>query len=79
MVGFIKPCLIRKKSRSTITPDFHIRAQTIKQESFEIRKDFFHQSKVFGLVDSEINFTSETILISEFKDIEYLFSFRNEV
>ena len=69
---FYKDCLIRKKSRSTITPDFHIRAQTIKQESFEIRKDFFHQSKVFGLVDSEINFTSETILISEFKDIEYL-------
>lgn len=76
---FYRDCRIRRKPRSEINAEFHIRAQTIKQEGFTIRNDFFHQKKVFGFVESEINFGEGTILINEFKEIEYLFNFRGEI
>lgn len=76
---FYKDCKIRRKPRNEINADFHIRAQTEKQEGFVIRDDFFHQKKTFGFIESELSFTPETIIINEFKEIEYLFSFRNEV
>lgn len=76
---FYKDCKIRRKPRNEINADFHIRAQTEKQEGFVIRDDFFHQKKTFGFIESELSFTPETIIINEFKEIEYLFSFRSEV
>lgn len=76
---FYKDCTIRRKTRNEINSDFHIRAQTEKQEGFVIRDDFFDQKKFFGFVQSELSFTPETIVINEFKEIEYLFSFRNEI
>lgn len=76
---FYKDCSIYKKSRSKILPEFHIRAQTIKIENFELEKSFFHQTKVFGYLDNEIDLKPETILINEFKEIEYLFNFRGEI
>lgn len=76
---FYKECRVRRKSRGGINTDFHIRAQTLHQENFNLRENFFHHKKIFGFIDSEINFSKETILINEFKEIEYLFNFRGDV
>ena len=76
---FYKDCKIRRRPRSEIQADFHIRAQTIKQKDFSIRNDFFHQKKTFGFIEADINFGQEAIIINEFKEIEYLFNFRGEI
>lgn len=76
---FYKDCKIRRRPRNEIQADFHIRAQTIKQEAFTIKNDFFHQKKTFGFIESDINFGQEAIIINDFKEIEYLFTFRGEI
>lgn len=76
---FYKDCKIRRKPRSEINADFHVRAQTMKQKGFVIRNEFFDQKKIFGFIQSEMNYSPETIIVNEFKEIEYLFNFRNDV
>lgn len=76
---FYKDCKIRRKPRNEIIADFHVRAQTTKQEGFEIRSDFFDQTKNFGFVENEIKFCPDTIVINNFDEVEYLFNFRGAI
>lgn len=76
---FYKNHTCTNKGKGVYHFDFKIRAQTLKEENFILKNDFFNQTKKFGFVESEISYTEDTIVINRFEEIEYLFSFRGDI
>lgn len=76
---FYKNHICERRGRSILHHNFQIRAQTLLQENFIIREDFFNQTKNFGHIETEINYSIDTIMINKFEEVEYLFNFRGDI